>query len=264
MEQVFNARDPNQVSSARVIEADLGVHNRRLFVISGIAIYNWHVDDDMGEHGEVRVNLGVYARELENAAPFVGLAAIGNGESEFVFSIHEARVDLDSESGELSLYAKTAVLGEWSEFYRFSYQVVATVVHVGTYVEGTITWPTEVMKPPSDDPSTVAPLLVVIANRHEMTSTAGPWGAYETLTPIVPGAIQSLTVHNDHCEAHYRIDNPPMGMPLKVTVTPQPGFTQASGGAATAERIRGPDVFTLSPFNTSETVDFAIKRFDVR
>ena len=50
-----------------MIDADLGVGNRHLVVMSGIAIYNWTIDTDELTPGEVRVKLGVYARELERA-----------------------------------------------------------------------------------------------------------------------------------------------------------------------------------------------------
>jgi hypothetical protein len=260
VEQVIDARDPNQVSSARVIEADLGVHNRRLLVISGIAIYNWRVDTDQFEYGEVRVKLGVYARELEQASPFVGLATIGNGESEFAIGIFRARVDLDPDTGELSLYARTVLSGEWSELYRFAYQVVATVVHVGTFIEGTITWPTSLRKPPSEDPSTIAPHVSVVANHRSMKEGQGPWAASEDLTPVTPGVIDSLQVREDQCEAHYRIDNPPLGMPLKVTATPSADFPDEPRGTLSSSRTSGPDVFTLSLTESSQVVDFAISR----
>jgi hypothetical protein len=254
----LDARNPAQVASAMVLDADLGVGNRHLLVISGIAIYMWRVDGDDLEQDQVRVKLGVYARELEQASPFVGLASIANDDSEFVFATDRAEVELDPDTGELSLVVHTALLGEWSGFNRFSYQVVATVVHTGTYIEGTISWPTSLMRPPSNDPSTVAPNLTVIANHYELTPPDGIFGPMEKLTPITPGAIDSLTVNDDQCHAHYRIDNPPMALPLKVTVTVQPGFAPGAGGSILAGRVAGPDNFTLSPYHPSEQVDFAI------
>jgi hypothetical protein len=261
MEQIFDARDPNQVASATVLDADLGVGNRHLLVMSGIANYNWVIDTDETAQGEARVMLGVYARELEQASPFVGLGGIANDESEFVFATDLARVDIDPETGELSLYVHTALEGEWSDFGRFSYQVVATIVHVGSFIEGTITWLTSLMRPPSNDPSTVASHLTVVASHRELTSGDGIFRPTEKLTPIAPGAIQSLKVGDEHCEAKYRIDNPPMAMPLKVTVTVLPGF---ASGTIVASRVRGSDIFTLTPQDPSETVDFEISKVVVK
>jgi hypothetical protein len=256
MEQILHARNPSEVSSAKVIEADLGVGNRRLLVISGIAIYNWTVDTDEVQTGEVRVMFGVYARELEQASPFVGLASISNEESEFLFATDITRVDLDEETGELSLYVQTNLQGERSGFNRFAYQVVATVVHTSAFIEGTIAWPTSLMRPPSDDPSTVAPYFKVVANHREMTDDPY-FQPTEKLTPVTPpAAIQSLGIEGDRCVARYRIDNPPMGMELKVTATVQPGFVPS--GPVSATQVSGPDNFILSPQHVSETVDFVL------
>jgi hypothetical protein len=120
------ARDPSQVASATILDADLGVGNRHLLVMSGVAIYMWRIHTDEIARGEVRVKPGVYARDLERASPFVGLASIANDESEFVFATDYPRVDLNPDTGELSLYVQTALQGEWSGFNRFAYQVVAS------------------------------------------------------------------------------------------------------------------------------------------
>ena len=55
-----------------------------------------------------------------------------------------------------------------------------------------------------------------------------------------------------------------MAMPLKVTVSVDPGFAPGGGGPVVSGRVRGPDVFTLTPYHTSETVDFALLRIVVR
>ena len=256
MEKVLDARDPNQVSSATVLDADLGVDNRHLLVLSGIAISGWEIDSDETALRGLRVRLATYARDLEQASPYVGLASIANDESEFVFAADSARVDLDADTGELSLYMHTALMGQTSSLNRIAYQVVATVVRVGVSISGSITWPTSLMRPASNDPSIVAPHFMVVANHREMTPGDGLWAPMEKLTPIVPGAILSVKVGRTECTATYRIDNPPMALPLKVTATVDPSF--APGHNVVPRRTAGPDIFTLSPFHTSETVDFAV------
>ena len=79
MSLVLDARNPLQVSSARVVDADLGVHDRHLLVISGIAIVNWTIDTDETQTQEIKVRLAVYGRELEQASPFVGLGEHWSG-----------------------------------------------------------------------------------------------------------------------------------------------------------------------------------------
>src|SRR5882672_1098958 len=159
----LDVRDANQVASVSVVDADLGVGGRRLLVLSGIAITDWKLDSDELHAGENQVRLAVYARNLEQWSAFVGLASIGNDETEFVFAADSARVGLDPYTGELILYFNTAILGEWSYLGRVSYQVVATVVRVTPHIPGRITWEKELFTPPSRDISTVAGELVVLA-----------------------------------------------------------------------------------------------------
>lgn len=263
MEQVLHAKNHDEVSSHTVIEADLGVHNRRLLVISGIGIYNWTIDTDEVQTGEVRVMLDVFARDLEQASAFVGLASISNTESEFLFATDVVRVDLrDEDNGELSLYVQTNLQGEKSGLNRFGYQVVATVVHEGAYIEGDITWPASLMRPPSDDPSSVAPFLTVVANHREMTEDP-ILQPMEKLTPVTPrAAIQSLHVDDVRCVAHYRIEDPPMGVSLKVTATVEAGFV--SSGSVVAGQVSGPNDFTLHPQHVSEKVDFGLAQIVIK
>lgn len=264
MEKVLDVRNPAQVSSPTVLDADLGSDNRRLLVISGIAIYDWEIDTDQTALGEARVLLGVYARDLEQATPFIGLASIANDDSEYVFAADSARVDLNQDTGELSLYVRTALMGESSYFYRFAYQVVATVVRVNAGITGTISWPTALMRPASEDPALVAPLLMIVANHREMDAGTDVFLPMEKLTPVTPGAIHDLSIGTDVCQARYRIDNPPMAMPLKVTVSVSSDFAPGAGGEVVAGRVSGPEVFTLTPTQSSTTVDFALTRIEVK
>ena len=257
----LDAHDPLQVSSATVLDADLGVGNRHLLVMSGIAIWDWVVDSENLAQGDVRVNLGVYARNLEHATAFVGLASFSNEESEFVFATDSARVELDAGTGELSLVVHGAVMGEKSALSRFGYQVVATIVRVGTSITGTITWPTTLMRPTADDPSLIAPHISVMANAYRLEPQPPPIVPMEALTPLVPGSILSVSAGAQTCTAAYRIDNPPMAERLKVSVTVRPSFTP--GQSPLVARTAGPEVFTLNPGDPSERVDFALSTTEI-
>lgn len=256
---VMHADNPQEVANQMVVDADLGVDNRRLLVISGIGIYGWLIDTDETAVGEIEIRTGIFARDFEQGSVFVGLASIGNDDSEFVFAVDRATVQLDPNTGELYVHAHTALMGEWSSFNRIAYQIVATVQRIGAFIEGTISWPASLHRPPSNDPSTIAPSISVVANQHELipsTQQGMIFGSsmVEKLTPKMPGAIHSLTVGRSECKASYRIDNPPMGMPLKVMLTLSGVFPPATYWAQTTQ----PYVFTLSPTNPSETVDFAL------
>jgi hypothetical protein len=147
-------------------------------------------------------------------------------------------------------------MGEAVWFYRFSYQVVATLVRTVSEITGTISWPAELMRPASEDVSLVSPHVGVMANRHETVPMGGLFGNVERLTPVLPGAIISVDIQGQQVLARYRIDNPPLGMPLKVTVQVQRSFSSLPG--VTAGRTNGPDVFTLNVTDASEVVDFGI------
>jgi hypothetical protein len=254
----FSVRDPAQVVSVKVIDADLGVGNRRLIVASGIVLVSWRRNSDEGTlPGDERVWLDIYARELEQWSAFVGLASIANGKSGFVFATDSARVEINKDSGELSLVINDALAGEWSALLRFSYQIVATVVRAATGIAGTISWPTALFRPETDDPVALQRVLGVVAGHRELITPQGsPQGsfAYERLTPVAAGSLEKLTIGRERCAATYRIANPPMAMPLKVSVSVLEGF----GTATSAGRVAGPDVFTLSPAHPAETVDFEI------
>jgi hypothetical protein len=262
--QVLDVRDPNQVESVSVIDADLGVAGRRLLVLSGIALINWEYDSDEVWRGETQVRLGVFASNLEQSSAFVGLASIANDESAFVFAADTAQVSLDTVSGELLLNIKTALMGESSSLNRISYQVVVTVVRVSPHIAGTITWPKSLFTPASNDISTVAAELMVMANRYEHITP--PQGfAYDKLTPVMPGQIIQLEVRREDCVAHYRIDNPPMAMPLKVTVEVGPAIRRQAPGTVMAGQIAGPLVFTLTGSAPSmDGIDFALTTYVVR
>jgi hypothetical protein len=256
--QTLDVRDPNQVVSVSQIDADLGVAGRRLLVLSGIALTDWKLDSDELHRGETLVRLGVYARNLEQWSTFVGLASIGNDETSFVFATDTARVELDPNSGELLLFINTALMGEWSYLGRVSYQVVATVVRVSPHIAGTITWPKSLFTPPSRDASTVAGELTVLANRYERVTPPDGF-AYDKLTPVMPGQIVRLDIGVVDCVAHYRIDNPPMALPLKVTVDAGRAFRSNAPGSVVVGQTAGPNVFTLTGGAPSvDGLDFAV------
>ena len=160
------------------------------------------------------------------------------------------------------LTAKTALMGEAVWFYRFSYQVVATLVRTVSEITGTITWSRELMDPGAEDVGLVAPHLRVVANRYDTVPGGGLFGNVERLTPVAAGTIISVDRRDRDVVARYRIDNPPLAMPLKVTVQVLPSFSSAPG--IVCGRTAGPDVFTLTPADPSETVDFGISQLYLR
>ncbi len=262
--QTLDVRDPNQVTSVSQIDADLGVANRRLLVLSGIALCNLDSSDDDLHRDETVVRLGVYARNLEQWSAFVGLASIANDETGFVFATDTTQVSLDPQSGELLLTTFLALQGDDSSLHRFSYQVVVTIVRVSPHIAGKIRWPSSLFRPASEDVALVAPQLTVMANRYERVTPPGGF-PFDRLTPLIPGQIVKVDIQGDWCEAHYRIDNPAMVTDLQVTVTPGAIFGGASGGNIVAGQVNGPRIFKLTVGAPSQDdIDFAISQIVVR
>jgi hypothetical protein len=252
---LFDARpEKGQVDSCTVIDADLGVGNQHLIVTSGIVKLGWTYDSDQTYHGGEKVLLNVFAGGLVEWSAFVGLAAIANDNSGFVFAADTARVE-GEPSGELALLIDDALMGESSTFHRFSYQVVAKVIRTPTAITGSITWPSSLYRPPSDDPRRLVEDLSVVANRDE-SATGTDLFSPEHLTPVASAYFDSFHAEQDRCVVTYRIANPPMGMALKVTSQVQEHFLRSATAAVGIGRIAGPDVFTLSPSQPAVAVDF--------
>ena len=108
----LDANNPNQVSSARVIQADLGEANRKMLILSGIAIPQWIVNDDDNTYREIAtVNLRTTILAVEQATISIGLASIGNDDSTFLFAADSAGLDIDPVSQELLLTVNMALQG---------------------------------------------------------------------------------------------------------------------------------------------------------
>jgi hypothetical protein len=242
--QVLDVRDTKQVESVSFIEADLGVFNRRLLVLSGIALTDWKYNSDQTFPGMTQVRLGVFASNLEQWSAFVGLASIGNDDSSFVFAVDTATVLLDPTTGEMLLNVNTALMGSWSYLGRFSYQVVATVVQVTAHIGGTITWPKSLFTPQSLDPALVVDAFVIRANRYENIPPSANSFGFEKLTPLAPGQIYRVQAHGANFVADYRIDNPQLAIDLKVTVDAGNSLRQA--GNVVVGQVAGPTVFKLT------------------
>lgn len=259
--QVLDVRadNPKQVESATQLSADLGVANRHLVVLSGIALIDWMYDSDATFRGETLVRLGVHVSSLEQASAFVGLASISNDESSFVFSADTATVRLDPDSGELLLHINTALMGEWSFLGRISYQIVATVVRIAPHIGGKITWHKSLFTPRSLDPSLLTGMLTIVARRTEIVNIPGSAFPFEKYTPLTPGQVFRLEKHGDDFVAHYRVDNPVMAVTLDVDVKHGQGWNYAAGATLSVQHIAGSMPFTLTgSFPFVDGVDFRV------
>jgi hypothetical protein len=131
----LDVHDPNQVSSAQVLESQLGDPGRRLLIFGGIAIPSFGAQEGDTNRETVIVNLRtpVARKPLDREwSATVGLASIGNTESEFIFATDAVSLDVDPVSRELLLVCNVAVQGDDSGLNRFSYELNVLVEEVET------------------------------------------------------------------------------------------------------------------------------------
>jgi hypothetical protein len=220
----LDAHKAEDVAGHAVLRADLG-GGRTLVVISGIARPERDVNQDTFIQETCRLRLREPAETMESATVCVGLASVSADENEWGFGTDTQSVQVDPADGGLLLVVQLGLLGERGFLHRFSYQVVLTERLVATAITGTLTWPTAVFRPASMDPSAVASIFVVTANKVTVPSAPGPPGppgsfgppaALPILEPLATGEITSVTVAGDVCHATYRIAEAPKMIELTV------------------------------------------------
>mgnify|MGYP003578799116 CR=1 FL=1 len=264
--QTLNVREPSQVGSKSEVFADLP-DGRTLAVLSGIALTNWEVDTDEVQHGETHVLLGVYGHSIDQWSAFVGLTSIANDETEFVFAVDTVKVGFHSSgSGELELIFSPHLMGEFSSIHGVSYQVVVTLKRVRPHIAGTISWPKPFFDPPTPDVAGVAGQLGVVATRYELPpALPGGLAVPPKIEPVTNGRIVKFEIGPNDYVAHYRIDEPPMGIDVKVTVNLGPKFSIAPPSRLMVGQVSGPDVFALKVGAPSiEDINFRVSEFVVR
>lgn len=250
----LHAANDQEVVSRTLVDAELGLGGRRLVVVSGIGLVHWKVDTTEVAHQDLRVRLGISARDLEQATPYVGLASIGADDTSFTFAVDQAAVTL--VDGELVLDARLGASGEKAWVNRVSYTVVATLVRAAYQIVGTISWPRHLLPGVAADVSAVGAQLRVTASTVARGDGFGPL----RLTPVAAGAVVAVDDRSPgDVVATYRIDGPPLSTDLAVEVQVGPGFRPDSGAAAVvAGRVSGAPTVRLSGQQPTARVDFRL------
>ena len=254
---LLDANNPNQVSSARVIEADLGEANRTMFILSGIAIPQWTIDDDGNTYRETaQVNLRKTVLAVEQATISVGLASIGNDDSTFLFAADSAGLDVDPTSQELLLTVNMALQGSKTGLDRFGYQVVTIVTTQTTGISGTIRWAKSVFDASSASLGDVAQMFQIAANTTQVINPPNGF-SYTQYTPVAYGVTTGFFSDQNGFNVPYEIPGAPYNQPLVVTVE-LTAFFHATGSAAVGQTA-GPKPVILTVVQPGVTgVDFGI------
>jgi hypothetical protein len=254
----------NQVSSPQVLDVLLGAPQSHLLVFTGIAIPEFASDDNLDQE-QVIVKLG---KTISNPQiPFqysatVGLASIGNADSDYTFATDDVSVTADPQSGELQLVCDIAAQGS-SILHRFSYQVNVIVQTTVPSISGKIFW----RKSVASAVSQFANNLFTVQASIQIPGTPGTFGGNfqkvadgTIIYPPVPAASSFLP---DGLVVQYVIENALVNTDLFIICNPVDGAFQATGSLAGTFQcavLANPSPINLKPPNLHMSdVDFILE-----
>jgi hypothetical protein len=255
----LDVQNPQQVFSPNMIDVFIGNPTNHMLIFTGVAAPAWNADEDYGGGAEVIINLHTTVVTMVNSTAVVGLASIGNGESDFLFSTDEIAVlPVD---GNLELHACINVQGDPSDLNRISYQANVIVNIDEPLITGTIRWDQQYSPTPAL-PRT-DPLFIVQASIVDPLAP-GPFISYiqvgipdsEMQAPFPVGGVYAVP---------YAIKNVPLNSPLYITVdVKQNSFNQPWGASLSPQQTSGPSLpITLVPLNMNVTnLDFLLVHQD--
>ena len=256
----LDVNDPTQVSSPTAIVVDLGIPNRSMLICSGIAMSSWQVHDDGTiYHETMTVNLRQTAVSIDQATATVGLASIGNGDTNFDFAVNATSLSLDPSSGKLILTADLALMGDPSALDRVGYQVVAIVITEPSGISGIISW----SKLNFDASGLTSMQIAQLCRISAATSTGGGGFSSPVYTAVAYGTVTSLTSDATNWNLAYNIPGPPFNESLTVQVVI--GSLLQSHDLVSIHQDSGPNPITLTASEPGVSdVNFYIAIQDVR
>lgn len=262
----LDVNDPKTVSSPTSITVDLEMPNQKMLICSGIAVPEWSVhDDETIYHETAVVNLRQTVLAVEQATVHVGLASIGNGDTNFQFALDKESLAIDSMSQEMLLNVDMALMGDPSALDRFGYQVVAVVTTQATGISGAIHWARNLFDASVFSAAEVAQFFAVSAGTNVYVPPASGTGFGSTVyTPRAFGVTEALAVDaGGDFVLPYGIPGAPYNTDLTVIVAIQPPF--APGVATHVAQGTGPNPVILTVTNPGISgVDFWVTKVDVR
>lgn len=249
----------NELTSTSVLEADV-TSDQRMLIISGIAIceYSAPANDGNVYLDEFTIKLGVFALDILQSSVTLGLTDVSTQSTPFQFEASSAQVSLDS-SGEIVLNVLAGCSGQ-STLNRFSYQVVLLVKAATSEVRGTIKWDQTLwnLAPEAGAPP---PALYDQITVNVVKNIPPPPGGLGGATVTVKTGHCDAFNHpsgSDICEAQYQITGLPFGEALSVAVEVGSDFTAPPDYSVSVVQTSGPQTFTLTPNDPSQTCDFAV------
>ncbi len=244
----LDVQNPAQVFSPRMMDVFLGNPTNHMLIFAGVAGPGLGSEDSDLRQAEVILNLRTPVINVIAQTAVIGLASIGNGDSDFIFATDEVQVV--AVNGNLELHACLAVQGDPSGLNRFSYQATVIVNIDEPLITGTVRWDQHYTP-------NANPLFTVHA------SVQGSDGTFYTYTPVAQDtATLPLTPLGGVYAYPYAIRNVPLNTPLYITVDDitQANFSLPVGGTLSSQQVAGPSQpVTLIPLNMNVTnLDFAL------
>jgi hypothetical protein len=260
----LDVNSPNQVSSPAALDVVLGVPQGHLLIFTGIAIPEYDTNDNLIRE-PVTVNLGKTV--LNPKIPFtysatVGLASIGNSDSDFTFATDDVSVVADPNTGELQLVCDLAVQGS-SQLHRFSYQANVIVQTTQPEISGSIFWRKSVATALPQFANNLFTVQAAILIPPQPGTFGGTFQKVADGTVLYPPAPTNSGFLPDGLFVQFIIENPPVATPLYIICSPVDGAFQAAGsqaGTFSCATISNPSPITLAPPNFQlNAVDFILE-----
>jgi hypothetical protein len=259
----LDVSNANQVSSPQVLDVFLGVPQSHLLIFTGIAIPEFASDGSLDDE-QVIVKLG---KTISNPQiPFqysatVGLASIGNADSDYTFATDDVSVIADPQSGELQLVCDIAAQGS-SILQRFSYQATVIVQTTVPSISGSIFWRKSVA---SAVPQFANNLFTVQAS-IQLPKPPGQFApVFQRVadgTVIYPAIPAATTFLPDGLVVSYVIENALVNTDLYIICNPVDGAFQNAGSVAGTLQcavLENPSPINLKPPNLHTSgVDFIL------
>lgn len=260
---ILSVFDDRQVASVSSFEVLVGEPGQRLIIMSGIAIPEFRTNhDEEVRQDEIVVRLGVHVSALDKAVAHVGLASISNDETNFLFALDTAQVEVETGTGELLLRVTAAILGEETLIHRFGYQVVAHVRKVVARISGVISVPIDILDVSHLSLPEVGALFEITANRVERKPPPPGGGGFgfERFIPVATGVTGKVRrgAETTHF-VDYVIDGCPFNTPLQVKMEPVGHLATLS--SVVVGQVAGPRPVVLTNLAPDASgVDFAVVR----
>ena len=253
---ILHGSNAGHVSGWSFFEADI-TPTTKVKIFSGIAAPELRTeDDDDTLVTEVIVKLGTYVASLDGWTAQVGLAAIENDESRFVFATDDAVVEVDPPTQELQLRVHAVVNGDKTILHRFGFQVVAKITKVASQISGTVRVPELLVNLANKTTAEVEAMFRIRANRIDK----GPVDSIFTEDkpiPVADGRVVGVDSPGGDFFVRYVIDGCPFNTPLRVTVD----VATALENIKAMQPSGSPTTITLTTFVPAVSgVDFVVFR----